>query len=69
MTIAGLAPLMKLTLSDKRADWPDALAVFGFFGGAGIITALPFRHAQRTCSSGRLSDEGGPRSRRASVCK
>ena len=58
MTIAGLAPLMKLTLADKQADWPDALAVFGFFGGAGIITALSFRTAQRTGSSESLSQEG-----------
>ena len=55
-TLAGLAPLMKLTLVGKRADWPDAVAVFGFFGGAGVLTALSFRNAQRTCSSELLSD-------------
>jgi hypothetical protein len=57
MTLAGLAPLMKLTLVDTRADWPDAVAVFGFFGGAGIITALSFRNTQRTCSAGLSFEE------------
>jgi hypothetical protein len=55
-TLAGLAPLMKLILEDKRTDWPDAVAVFGFFGGAAVLTASSFRNAQRTCSSGLLSD-------------
>jgi len=56
-TLAGLAPLTKLVLADKRAGWPDAVAVFGFFGGAAVLTALSFRNAQRTCSSELLSDE------------
>jgi len=58
MTLAGLAPLLKLVLADKRTDWPDAVAVFGFFGGAAVLTALSFRNAQRTRSSELLSDEG-----------
>jgi hypothetical protein len=57
-TLSGLAPLTKLILADKRTDWPDAVAVFGFFGGAGVLTALSFRNAQRSCSAELLSDEG-----------
>jgi len=47
MTLAGLAPLTRLVLANKKADWPDTVAVFGFFGGAAILTALSFRAAQR----------------------
>jgi hypothetical protein len=48
MTLAALAPLTTLTLADKRADWPDAVAVLGFFGGAAILTSLSFRATQKT---------------------
>ena len=58
MTLAGLAPLTKLVLADRRADWPDAVAVFGFFGGAAILTALAFRAAQKIRSSESVSVEG-----------
>ena len=49
MTIAGLAPLIKFFLADKQSDWPEGIAVLGFFGGAAVLTALSFRHALRTC--------------------
>jgi hypothetical protein len=58
MTLSGLAPLAKLVLADKRADWPDAVAVFGFFGGAAILTARSFRATQRILSSESLWDGG-----------
>jgi hypothetical protein len=48
MTLAGLTPLIRLGLADKRADWPEAVAVFGFFGGAAILTATAFRPARAT---------------------
>ncbi len=47
MTLAALAPLTKLMLADTKADWPDAVAVFGFFGGAAILTSLSFHAAQK----------------------
>jgi hypothetical protein len=56
MTLAGLTPLTKPLLIDKRADWPDAVAVFGFFGGAAILTARSFRATQRILSSESLSE-------------
>jgi hypothetical protein len=58
MTLAGLAPLTKLVLADRRSDWPDAVAVFGFFGGAAILTALSFRAAQEIRPSEPVSVEG-----------
>jgi hypothetical protein len=58
MTLTGLAPLVKLLLADKQTDWPDAVAVFGFFGGAAVLTALSFRNAQRNCSSELWSGDG-----------
>ena len=45
ITIAGLLPAIKPYLSDKRADWPEAISVFGFFGGAAVLTAISFRQA------------------------
>jgi hypothetical protein len=48
---------MKPILAHKRADSPDAVAVFGFFGGAAVLSAVPFGKAHMTCSSG-TSDEG-----------
>jgi hypothetical protein len=45
MTLAGLVPLVRLFLTDKRSDWLEGVAVFGFFGGAAIATALSFRNA------------------------
>jgi len=58
MTLAGLAPLTKFVLADRRADWHDAVAVFGFFGGAAILTARSFRTAQKIRSSESVSVEG-----------
>jgi len=40
MTFAGLVPLVGLFLTDKKSDWPQGVAVFGFFGGAALLTAL-----------------------------
>lgn len=57
MILAGLAPLGKLMLTDKSAEWPDTTAVFGFFGGAAILTALSFRATQKIQSSGPVSAE------------
>jgi hypothetical protein len=59
MTFAGLAPVMRVLLTDKRADWPDAIGVFGFFGGAAVLTALSFRDAQRLCSMPDKDEERG----------
>ena len=47
MTLAGLVPLVKLFLTDKKSDLPEGIAVFGFFGGAAVLTALSFRDALR----------------------
>ncbi len=47
MTLAGLVPLVRLFLTDKKSDWPEGVAVFGFFGGAAFPTALSFRNALR----------------------
>src|SRR5205807_1718974 len=55
MTLAGVAPLIRFALENKRADWPDGIAVFGFFGGAAILTARSFRHAHSAYSSSLLS--------------
>jgi hypothetical protein len=49
MTFAGLVPLIKLFLADKKSDWPEGIAVLGFFGGAAVLTALCFCHALRIC--------------------
>src|SRR5262245_51954257 len=54
---AGLAPAIKPALADKRAEWPDAIAVFGFFGGTAILTALSFRAAPRHPSSEPLTNK------------
>jgi len=43
MTVAGLLPAIKPFLPDKKSDWPEAFAVFGFFGGAAVLTAMSFR--------------------------
>jgi hypothetical protein len=56
MTLAGLAPLIKLASGEKGSDWPDGIAVFGFFGGAAILTALSFRHGLRICPPALSSD-------------
>src|SRR5436309_998319 len=61
MTLAGLVPLIKPFLTDNRADWPLGIAVFGFFGGAAILTALSFRHALRIGPSALLPDDGANR--------
>jgi len=45
MTSAGVVPVMKLWLSDKKSDWPDGVGVLGFFGGAAVLSALSFRQA------------------------
>jgi len=42
MTLAGLVPLVRLYLTDQTSGWPEAVAVFGFFGGAAFLTALSF---------------------------
>jgi len=55
MTLAGLAPLIKPGLTDPHADWPYAIAVFGFFGGAAILTAISFRGADRPHSAEPIS--------------
>jgi len=47
MTFAGLVPVVKLFMADKKSDWPEGIAVLGFFGGAAVLTALSFRHALR----------------------
>jgi len=52
MTVAALAPLIKLGLTDKKSDWPDAIAVFGFFGGAAVLTARSFRSGPWSVSEG-----------------
>jgi len=57
MTLAGLAPVARVFLTDKRADWPDALAVFGFFGGAAVLTAMSFRNARSLCVTSDKDDE------------
>jgi len=57
MTLAGLAPVMRVFLTDQRADWPDAIGVFGFFGGAAVLTALSFRHSLRLGSMPEKDDE------------
>ena len=58
MTFAGLVPLVKLFLTDKESDWPEGVAVFGFFGGAAFLTALSFRQALVICPPALLSDNG-----------
>lgn len=57
MTLAGLAPLIKPLLSDKKSEWPEAIAVFGFFGGAAIATAMSFRKAAGVCLPALAADE------------
>jgi len=59
MTLAGLAPLIKPFLADKTSDWPEGLAVFGFFGGAAFLTAFSFRNALRNLSSNKSVDHRG----------
>src|SRR5438270_10420006 len=58
MTLAGLIPVIKPFLTDKRSDLPEGIAVFGFFGGAAFLTALSFRRAQRISPAGLLSEGG-----------
>jgi hypothetical protein len=48
MTLAGLVPLVRPFLNDKKSDWPEGVAIFGFFGGAAILTALSFRNALKS---------------------
>src|SRR3954447_19714802 len=45
MTLAGFFPLIRLFLADRTSDWPEGVAVFGFFGGAAIATAFSFGDA------------------------
>ena len=45
MTFAGLVPLIGPFLADKKSDWPEGIALLGFFGGAAIATALSFHNA------------------------
>ena len=61
MAFAGLVPLAKLFLADRRSELPDAIAVFGFFGGAAILTALSFRPAHQISSTALLSDKDASR--------
>jgi hypothetical protein len=37
---------MKPFLGDKRSDWPEGIAVFGFFGGSAFLTALSFSRSE-----------------------
>ncbi len=59
MTLASLVPLMKFVLPDQRSDWPVGIAVFGFFGGAAILTALSFGRALPARVS--MDDDVSPR--------
>ena len=59
MTLAGLAPAIKVVLADKKSSWPDDVGVLGFFGTAVFLTAFSFSNAQRNCSSADLSETGG----------
>jgi len=61
MTLAGLAPLLKLVLRDNKSGWPDDVGVLGFFGTAAFLTAFSFRRAQRTSPSADLPKTGGDR--------
>ena len=63
MTLAGLVPLIKPFLADKKSDWPEGIAVFGFFGGAAFLTAFSFRDALRRLATACLSGEVTDRSR------
>ena len=60
MTLAGLAPLVKPLLADQKSEWPEAIAVFGFFGGAAIATAKSFRSAVKIWSSSHLREHADP---------
>jgi len=59
MTLAGLAPLIRLLLTDEKSSWPDDVGVLGFFGTAAFLTAFSFRDAQRT--SADLQETSGGR--------
>ncbi|HMJ65252.1 MAG TPA: hypothetical protein VK615_07860 [Candidatus Binatia bacterium] len=61
MTLAGLAPLIKLVLRDNKSGWPDDVGVLGFFGTAAFLTAFSFRRAQRTSPSTDLPEASGNR--------
>src|SRR5215471_11133960 len=56
MTCAGLVPALKPFLGDKSSDWPQGIAVFGFFGGAAFLTALSFSRPE---SSGQDAAPAG----------
>lgn len=61
MTFAGLLPAVAPFLPDKKADWPVAISVFGFFGGAAVLIAISFRNALKSrspLSSEREDDPG-----------
>src|SRR4051812_11385703 len=45
MIVAGLLPFIRPFLADQKTDWPEGLAVLGFFGGAVMATGLSFRNA------------------------
>src|SRR6266487_6270432 len=36
MTFAGLVPLIRPFLADRKSDWPEGIALLGLFGGAAI---------------------------------
>jgi hypothetical protein len=57
MTCAGLLPLMKAPSTDTKSGLAELFAVFGFFGGAAVLTALSFRPSPRTPQAGSLPGE------------
>ena len=58
MTLAGLVPLVKeFFIAGKRSDWPEGVAILGFFGGSAILTAISFRNALRTGPPSLWSDK------------
>jgi hypothetical protein len=57
MTIAGLAPLLKLLSMEVDAGLLDDIAFLGFFGGTALLSALVFRQGQSICGPVDLSDE------------
>ena len=57
MIVAGLLPAIKPFLRDKQSDWPEAFAVFGFFGGAAVLTAVSFRQVLQLRSISPSDDE------------
>ena len=63
MTLAGLAPLLRLALRGERAEWLDAIAIFGFFGGAAGLVAISFRRALEKSSFTFLSDAASYRNK------